>query len=100
MLEPGEYYVSNENVILTTLLGSCVAACLYDPIAGVVGMNHFLLGTGGYDGDIPVCETEPGRYGICAMETLIDNMLKSGAIYQNLHAKIFGGSSLFNVSST
>ena len=43
ILEPGEYHVSNQNVILSTLLGSCVSACLYDPVKRIFGMNHFLL---------------------------------------------------------
>lgn len=61
ILDPGEYYVSAENVILSTLLGSCVAVCLYDPIERVAGMNHFLIGGRGYEAEVPVCETEPGK---------------------------------------
>ncbi len=95
IIGPGEYYVSNEAVTLSTLLGSCVAACLYDPVRHVIGMNHFLLTTKGYDEDVPICDTDPGRYGICAMELLIDNMLNMGAQRKNLHAKAFGGGSMF-----
>lgn len=94
-LDPGEHYVSSQNVVISTILGSCVAACLYDPLQKVVGMNHFLLTNKGYDEDEPICDTEPGKYGICAMDLLIDEMIKKGAAPKNLHAKVFGGSSMF-----
>jgi len=93
-ISPGEYCVSNEDVILSTLLGSCVSVCLYDPFCRVVGMNHFLL-TGGFAQDGSVCKIDSGRQGQCAMELLIDTMLKKGAKYENLHAKAFGGGSMF-----
>ncbi|WP_207678609.1 chemotaxis protein CheD [Desulfonema magnum] len=95
IIDPGEHYVSNEAVTLSTLLGSCVAACLYDPVRCVIGMNHFLLTTRGYDENVPICDTEPGKYGVCAMELLIDNMLNMGAQRENLRAKAFGGGSMF-----
>jgi chemotaxis protein CheD len=93
-IHPGEHYVSNKDVIISTLLGSCIAACLYDPINRVLGMNHFLLSNKRYAKDIPVCTTEAGRYGIHAMELIINGMLKLGAERRNLRAKAFGGSSL------
>ena len=88
---PGEYHVSNQNVVLTTLLGSCVSACLYDPVARVVGMNHFLLSNRRYAKEMPLCVTEAGRYGVHAMELLINDMLKLGAKRSNIKAKAFGG---------
>jgi chemotaxis protein CheD len=97
-IHPGEYYVTNKNVVISTLLGSCVAACLYDPIYKVLGMNHFLLSSKRYAKDMPVCITEAGRYGINAMELLINGMLKLGAKRENLRAKAFGGSSLLSSS--
>jgi chemotaxis protein CheD len=85
----GEWKVSNDPaVVLSTVLGSCVAACLRDPVAGVGGMNHFLL-PGSVDalaqgGDV-------SRYGVHLMELLINGLLKQGARRDRLEAKIFGG---------
>ncbi len=78
-------------MMLSTLLGSCVSACLYDPVMHVMGMNHFLLANHRYSRDMPVLASEAGRYGINAMELLINNMLKQGARRPNLKAKVFGG---------
>jgi chemotaxis protein CheD len=81
---PGEYYVADEEILIVTVLGSCIAACLWDRVAHIGGMNHFMLPDG--DG------TEAfGRYGSYAMELLINEMLKGGARRENLQAKIFGG---------
>lgn len=93
-LDPGEYYVADEEVVLTTLLGSCVSACLYDPYNKIVGMNHFLLSSRHYARALPVCATDAGRYGIHAMELLLNEMWKRGAGRGNLKAKAFGGSSM------
>ncbi len=83
----GEYkVVSDPDVVLTTILGSCVAACLRDPVSGVGGMNHFLLpGTGSVTGG------DATRYGVHLMELLINGLLKQGARRDRLEAKIFGG---------
>ena len=68
----GQYHVSSEaDLVLTTILGSCVAACVRDPVAGVGGMNHFLLP--GEDGG------EVLRYGVQSMELLVNALLSSGA---------------------
>jgi chemotaxis protein CheD len=81
----GEYHVSGEaNVVIATLLGSCVAACLHDPVARVGGMNHFLL-----PGDLD--SGEAGRYGVHLMELLVNGLLKLGASRDRLEAKLFGG---------
>lgn len=95
---PGEYYVTNSGVNIRTLLGSCVAACLYDPVNRVIGMNHFLLSNRRYAKDLPTCLSEAGRYGINAMELLINEMLKQGAKRSNLKAKAFGGGSIYLAS--
>ena len=80
----GDYKVSNDaNVVIATLLGSCVAACIYDPIMRVGGMNHFLLP--GESGD------NANRYGVHLMELLVNGLLKLGGSRQNLQAKLFGG---------
>lgn len=81
---PGEYFVSSENMLMMTVLGSCISACLWDGHARIGGMNHFLLPDGdGVDG----C----GRYGVFAMELLINEMMKRGARREALQAKVFGG---------
>lgn len=69
---PGEYFVSDENMVIMTVLGSCIAACLWDSRARMGGMNHFMLP----DGDLADAS---GRYGSYAMELLINEMLKLGA---------------------
>lgn len=84
----GEYRVTSDpNVMLTTLLGSCVAACLRDPFAGVGGMNHFLL---------PGRESRAQRldaetYGVHLMELLVNGLFREGARRERLEAKLFGG---------
>jgi chemotaxis protein CheD len=94
-LLPGEFYAANEPVMIRTLLGSCVSACLYDPVKGVIGMNHFMLSSRRYARNIPTVLSEAGRYGIHAMELLINEMLKLGAKRTNLRAKAFGGGSIY-----
>jgi len=94
ILQSGEYYVSNGSVQISTLLGSCISVCLYDPVNGIVGMNHFMLSSRGYGKNMPMCITEAGRYGIHAMELIINGMLNIGADRTNMRAKAFGGSSL------
>jgi chemotaxis protein CheD len=79
---PGEFFVHNEDILLTTTLGSCIAACLWDRNAGVGGMNHFMLPDGAGDS---------GRYGSYAMELLINEMMKRGASRTSMEAKVFGG---------
>lgn len=82
----GEYHVTNApDVSITTLLGSCVAACINDPAAGVGGMNHFLLP--GEDVNSP----QVARRGVHLMELLINGLLKCGASRGRLEAKLFGG---------
>ena len=84
-VKPGEYYVSKEDVVISTLLGSCVSACLYDPVKRIVGMNHFLLSNKRYARRMPYYETEAGRYGVHSMEMLINEMMKMGARREHLH---------------
>jgi len=91
-LLPSEYYVTTTDTVLTTVLGSCVAACLVDLEAGVAGMNHFMLPE---DGE-PVGrgQTESMRYGDYAMEVLIRELLRAGARRERLQAKVFGGAAV------
>ncbi len=81
---PGEYFVAREPLAIMTVLGSCIAACLWDSRMRVGGMNHFMLP----DGD---SSDASGRYGSYAMELLINEMMKLGARRETLQAKIFGG---------
>lgn len=87
----GEFHVTNNsNVMLTTLLGSCVAACLHDPDLEIGGINHFLLP--GHAGDLagrPSLDAE--RYGVHLMELLVNGLLRQGARRDRLEAKLFGG---------
>jgi len=87
-LLPGEYYITAENMVLTTVLGSCVSACVRDSTAGIGGMNHFMLP----DADPSARATSAAlRYGSYAMEVLLHQLLKAGARRERLEAKVFGG---------
>ena len=86
---PGEYFATDKNMVLVTVLGSCVTACLRDPRAGVGGMNHFMLPRSEQDPANPISMS--ARYGTFAMEILFNQLLKMGARRENMEAKIFGG---------
>ena len=84
--------VAEPDVIVSTLLGSCVAVCLHDPVARVGGMNHFLLGEPGADHNVsPEGMT---RYGVHAMELLINGMMAKGAMRTRLQAHLYGGANI------
>ena len=86
----GEFTVSDDpNAIIVTVLGSCVAACLYDPIMRVGGMNHFLLP--GEESEAVLFESV--HYGVHLMDQLLRKLLEQGALRDNLKGKLFGGSS-------
>lgn len=86
-LVQGQHHVTDDpNAVLTTLLGSCVAACMHDPQTGVGGMNHFLLPSGESFG-----ERDQMRYGVHAMELLVNGLLQMGARRERLEAHLFGG---------
>jgi len=97
IIEPGEYYVSRQPEVISTLLGSCVAACLFDPVNRVFGMNHFLLAYSRHTDNLAIIQSEEGRYGIYAMELLINDLMKHGAKRQNLQAKCFGGGNVLRL---
>lgn len=84
---PGEYYVTATEMVLVTVLGSCVSACVRDREKGVGGMNHFMLADGGSREML----SASARYGTYAMEILINHLLKMGARKSSLEAKVFGG---------
>lgn len=88
----GESRVSGDAaVVLSTVLGSCIAACLYDPDRRIGGMNHFLLAEPG-GGETDVASMQ--RYGVFAMELLINALLAKGATRNRLRARLYGGASM------
>lgn len=89
---PGEYFVTADELVVTTVLGSCIAACIWDPRVRVGGMNHFMLPDGGNDAS--------GRYGSFAMELLINEMMKLGARRETMQAKVFGGGQVMSSFTT
>ena len=93
---PGEYFVSENGMLLVTVLGSFVAACIRDTDAGIGGMNHFMLpDEGGRD-----ILGSSARYGTYAMEVLINHLLKLGARRNRLEAKVFGGGAVLTSLSS
>ncbi len=87
-LLPGEFFVTTRDMVLSTVLGSCVSACIFDNQSGVGGMNHFMLPKGEDDQGI---QKECARFGGYAMDILIRELLRNGARKANLVAKVFGG---------
>lgn len=91
---PGELYVSNSQEMITTVLGSCIAACICDPSTGIGGMNHFMLPD--------TTESSDGlatRYGLHAMEELINGIMKNGGRRDSLQVKLFGGGKMIPAMS-
>lgn len=86
---PGEYYITQRDMLLVTVLGSCVAACIRDKKNGIGGMNHFMLPED--NSRTSKMAGNSTRYGVYAMEVLINQLLKIGARRENLEAKLFGG---------
>jgi len=97
-IKPGEYFVTADDLGISTVLGSCVSACLRDVVTGIGGMNHFMLpfearpGAGEVD---PLVSTA-ARYGVHAMELTINEMLRRGARRDRLEAKVFGGAAVID----
>jgi chemotaxis protein CheD len=95
---PGEYYATSQaNEIVVTVLGSCVAACIRDPVLGVGGMNHFMLANShsGRWGDDP----RSTRFGNFAMEKLINELMSRGCARERLEIKVFGGGNVTDSSN-
>jgi chemotaxis protein CheD len=88
----GALHASNEPLLLDTVLGSCIAACLYDPVSGIGGMNHFMLPEGA-DPENPTS----ARYGVNAMELLISQLMKLGGERRRFQAKVFGGGHVLKI---
>lgn len=88
-LLPGQYFVTTQDKMLVTVLGSCVAACLYDPETGIGGMNHFML-PAVLRPDQQTAKTFT-KYGVFAMQKLLETLTRMGAKPANFEAKVFGG---------
>lgn len=91
---PGEYYVTHQNELITTVLGSCVSACIRDRESGIGGMNHFMLpqtNSGKFNKGNEAIVGIATRYGNYAMEHLINTILSNGGKRKNLEVKVFGG---------
>ena len=98
-ISPGEYYYTDKDMVIVTVLGSCISACIRDNKSGIGGMNHFMLPDGsGADRDSPISESM--RYGSYAMEVLINQLIRNGARRENLEAKIFGGGNVLKSFTT
>ncbi len=89
---PGEYFATTRDLVVVTVLGSCVSVCLRDRRSGIGGMNHFMLP--GNDEHSPVSMS--ARYGVYAMEMLTNQLLKLGADRRQFEAKIFGGANVLS----
>jgi chemotaxis protein CheD len=88
----GEQHVdSDPNAMLTTILGSCISACIWDAVRGIGGMNHFLLPGEENQTSDPGSGGSSARYGVHAMELLVNALLRRGARRESLQAKLFGG---------
>lgn len=87
---PGQYYVTIQEELIVTVLGSCVAACVRDSRLGVGGMNHFMLPTSSHEGRLKFGSVAE-RYGNFAMEHMINDILKNGGRREFLEVKVFGG---------
>ncbi|MCM1512571.1 MAG: chemoreceptor glutamine deamidase CheD [Oxalobacter formigenes] len=95
---PGEYFFTPKDMVIVTVLGSCVSACIRDRMNGIGGMNHFMLPDGGSQGEGLLSASM--RYGSYAMEVLVNDLLKAGARRENLEAKVFGGGHVLSSFST
>lgn len=85
-IKPGEVYVTGEEEVIVTVLGSCIAACIHDPRLKIGGMNHFMLPSSSRADDFSAL-----RYGNYAMEHLLNGVLRQGGSRDRLEVKLFGG---------
>ncbi|MBI4800761.1 MAG: chemoreceptor glutamine deamidase CheD [Desulfarculus sp.] len=98
IIQPGEYYVTKEDEVIATVLGSCISVCVKDELHNIGGMNHFML-----PGDFrveDVFNSNSARYGMYAMEMILGDILKLGGDRQKLTAKVFGGGHVLNVATS
>lgn len=94
-IQPGGFYSSRDDIVISTLLGSCISVALYDRALPIGGLNHFLLPFP--KGTDAALYGVSSKYGVNAMELLINDMLKKGGEKRRLRAKVFGGSTVINL---
>jgi len=97
IIYPGEFYVSSQDII-ATVLGSCISVCIKDKKTGIAGMNHFML-----PGDVrseDMFLSASAKYGMFAMEQLINEMIKRNGSKKDFEAKVFGGGHVLNFRKT
>ena len=99
ILHPGDYLSSQEKIIISTVLGSCISVALIDRVNNRGGMNHFLLPQTSYTGKGDILKDKNSRYGVHAMELLINDLMKMGSKKKDLVAKVFGGGSVLNIEN-
>jgi chemotaxis protein CheD len=97
-IHPGEYFASSDELIIATVLGSCIAVALYDRRLRFGGLNHFML-PGTVRSSEQLLFSETGKYGMFAMEHLVNEMMKLGSRRENLVAKVFGGGSVLRTGN-
>jgi chemotaxis protein CheD len=95
-IKPGDYFVTDDDLGISTVLGSCVSACLRDVVTGIGGMNHFMLPFESKFGNPDPLVSKAARYGVHAMELTINEMLRYGARRHNIEAKVFGGAAVID----
>ena len=91
-VQPGAFCISHENIVLTTVLGSCISACIFDPLRNIGGMNHFMLPASIHADD----GGRSMRYGLFAMEQLINGLLRLGSRREDLQVKLTGGGDMMS----
>jgi chemotaxis protein CheD len=96
---PGEFFVTRSDEVITTVLGSCISACIRDPAVRIGGMNHFMLPEDNSSGKSSWIDGPGGlatRYGSYAMESLINELMKLGARRDRFEVKLFGGGKILS----
>jgi chemotaxis protein CheD len=88
-IHPGEFFATRDETIISTVLGSCIAVALYDPVSQAGGLNHFML-PGEMEPD-DLTRDPNAKYGMWAMELLVNELMKLGVRRGDIKAKVFGG---------
>jgi chemotaxis protein CheD len=91
----GGVHAADEPIVIKTLLGSCIAVCLFDPVSRAGGMNHFMLPRGRDDGS-----ADATRFGVHAMDRLVTGVMKAGGQRRRLIAKVFGGAHVLDLKDS
>ncbi len=92
-IKPGEYYVTRDDEVITTVLGSCISVCMRDPVSRIGGMNRFMLPASPRGGSYSLTAAA-NSYGNYVMEQLVNEILKHGGVKRQFEIKVFGGSQI------